>query len=122
MDRPILYYDGVCILCNKSIRFIINRDKKKYFKIGFLQSIKQNNYDSIILILKGKEYTHSTAIIKSLILLGRGYQFAALLFIFPKSLRDFVYKFIAKNRYKWFGKYDTCPVLPEEWKERIIDN
>jgi len=123
MDKPILYFDGICVLCNKSIRFIINRDKNKHFKIGFLQSAKQNNnYDSIILLHNGTEYTHSTAIIKSLILLGGIYRCAVLLFIFPKKLRDLAYKFIAKNRYKWFGKYDSCPVLPKEWKERMIDN
>jgi len=123
MNKPIIYFDGVCILCNKSMRFIINRDKNKHFKIGFLQSIKHNNnYDSIVLLNNGIEYTNSTAIIKSLILLGGIYRCAALLFIFPKKLRDLVYKFIAKNRYKWFGKYDSCPVLPKEWKERMIDN
>ena len=121
MEKPILYFDGICVLCNKSIQFIINRDKKQRFNIGFLQSYKQNkDYDSVILIHKGVKYTYSTAIIKSLILLGGFYQCAALLFIFPKKLRDLGYKFIAKRRYKWFGKYDSCPTLPKEWEERMI--
>ena len=123
MAQIILYYDGVCVLCNKSIRFIINRDRKNQFKIGFLNSLKkQDKHDSVILVHKGIKYQYSTAVIKSLILLGGIYKFAALLFIFPKSLRDFVYKIIAKNRYKWFGKHNTCPTLPKEWKERLIHN
>ena len=123
MAQTILYYDGVCVLCNKSIRFIINRDRKNKFKIGFLNSlIKQDKHDSVVLVHKGIKYEYSTAIIKSLILLGGIYKLAALLFIFPKSLRDFVYKIIAKNRYKWFGKHNTCPTLTEEWKARLIHN
>ena len=123
MAQTILYYDGVCVLCNKSIRFIINRDRKNQFKIGFLNSLKkQDKYDSVVLVHKGIKYQYSTAVIKSLILLGGIYKLAALLFIFPKSLRDFVYKIIAKNRYKWFGKHNICPTLPEEWKARLIHN
>ena len=123
MAQTILYYDGVCILCNKSIRFIINRDRKNQFKIGFLNSLKkQDKHDSVVLVHKGIKYQYSTAVIKSLILLGGIYKLAALLFIFPKSLRDFVYKIIAKNRYKWFGKHNICPTLPEEWKVRLIHN
>ena len=123
MEQTILYYDGLCILCNKSIRFIINRDRKNQFKIGFLNSLKkQDKYDSVVLVHKGIKYQYSTAVIKSLILLGGIYKLAALLFIFPKSLRDFVYKIIAKNRYKWFGKHNICPTLPEEWKARLIHN
>ena len=121
MEQTILYYDGVCVLCNKSIRFIINRDRKSQFKIGLLDAFKnEDKQDSVVLLHKGIKYNYSNAVIKSLILIGGIYKLAALLFIFPKSLRDFVYKIIAKNRYKWFGKHNTCPTLPEEWKERLI--
>jgi len=122
MEQTILYYDGLCVLCNKSIRFIINRDRKNQFKIGFLDELKnQDQQDSVILVHKGIKYNYSNAVIKSLILIGGIYKLAALLFIFPKSLRDFVYKIIAKNRYKWFGKHNTCPTLPEKWKKRLIE-
>lgn len=123
MEQTILYYDGLCVLCNKSMRFIINRDRKNQFKIGFLDELKnQDKQDSVVLVHKGIKYNYSNAVIKSLILIGGVYKLAALLFIFPKSLRDFVYKMIARNRYKWFGKHDTCPTLPEEWKKRLIDH
>ena len=121
MNHSILYYDGLCVFCNKSMHFIISRDKKRHFKIA-QQELQPGtrNYDSIVLVSKGVKYTHSTAVIKSLILLGGIYRCAFLLFIFPKFLRDSVYKFIAKNRYKWFGKYNSCPSIPEDWKDRMI--
>lgn len=123
MEQTILYYDGLCVLCNKSMRFIINRDRKNQFKIGFLDELKnQDKHDSVVLVHKGVKYHYSTAVIKSLIIIGGVYKLAALLFIFPKSLRDFVYKMIARNRYKWFGRHNTCPTLPEEWKERLVDH
>ena len=123
MQQTILYYDGLCVLCNKSIRFIIDRDRKNQFKIGFVNELKnQDKQDSVVLVHKGIKYNYSNAVIKSLILIGGIYKLAALLFIFPKSLRDFVYKIIAKNRYKWFGRHNTCPTLPQEWKERLIDH
>ena len=121
MEESILYYDGFCVLCNNSMKFIIDRDKKKQFKIGFLHSLKKENQkDSIILVHKGIKYQYSSAVIKSLMLLGGIYKLAGILLIFPKSLRDFVYKMIARNRYKWFGKFDSCPPLPPEWKERLV--
>ena len=121
MNHSILYYDGLCVFCNKSMHFIISRDKKRHFKIAQQQlQPDATKYDSIVLVSKGVEYTHSTAVIKSIFLLGGFYKSAVLLFIFPKFLRDAVYKFIAKNRYKWFGKYNSCPTLPEDWKDRII--
>ena len=123
MEQTILYYDGVCVLCNKSIRFIINRDRKNQFKIGLLDAFKnEDKQESVVLVHKGIKYNYSNAVIKSLKLIGGIYKLTALLFIFPKSLRDFVYKIIAKNRYKWFGKHNTCQTLPEEWKERLIHN
>ena len=123
MEQTILYYDGLCVLCNKSMRFIIDRDRKNQFKIGFLDEQKnKNKQDSVVLVHKGIKYNYSNAVIKSLILIGGIYKLAALLFIFPKSLRDFVYKIIAKNRYKWFGKHNRCPTLPEKWKKRLIEN
>ena len=123
MEQAILYYDGQCVLCNKSIRFIIDRDRKNQFKIGLLDEYKNvRKQDTIVLVYKGIKYDYSNAVIKSLVLIGGIYKLAFLLFIFPKTLRDFVYKIIAKNRYKWFGKHDTCPMFPEEMKKRLINN
>lgn len=121
MNHSIIYFDGVCFLCSHSIRFLLKRDHQKRFKIGFIQNKTPNeDIDSIALVHKGKTYYHSTAIIKSLILLGGVYTFAGLFFLVPKQIRDYLYKFIARNRYKWFGKHKSCPLTPKEWVDRMI--
>ena len=104
MEQAILYFDHTCTLCNKSIAFLIKRDKKKHIKLNSLHSINQKgNYESVILSYNGTLYEHSTAIIKSIILLGGFYRFAYILLIIPKKIRDAIYKSIANNRYIWFG-------------------
>ena len=121
MNHSIIYFDGVCVLCNNSIRFLLKRDHQKRFKLGFIQNkTTEHNIDSIILVHKGKKYYYSTAILKSIILLGGVYNFAVLFYLVPKQARDSLYKYLAKNRYKWFGKYKSCPTLPEDWKDRLI--
>jgi len=126
MRKPevILYFDGECILCNRCIGYLLKRDSRKIFKIGYLkdaQKLKlEPNIDSIVLSLDGQLYTYSEAILRSLILLGGIYSAARVLSIIPKSIRDFFYRMIARNRYQWFGKYDSCPRPPKDWKDRLI--
>ena len=121
MNHSVIYFDGICILCNHSIRFLIKRDHQKRFKIGLIQNkMSGENIDSISLVHNGKTYYHSTAIIKSLILLGGVYTSAGLFFLIPKQIRDALYKLIARNRYKWFGKHKSCPLIPKEWIDRMI--
>lgn len=121
MNKAVLYFDGNCILCNKSISYIINRDVNRIFKIGYLnQQQKGKQLDTIILSYNNKVFTHSNAVIKSLTLLGGTYKLMGIFFLVPKFIRDSIYKMISKNRYRWFGKQDYCPTLPEEWKKRMI--
>ena len=103
------------------MKFLINRDKKEVFKIGFISNQSQfKSMNSIVLVHNEKTYTKSTAIIKSLILLGGGYKAASILLVIPKFIRNGIYTVIAKNRYKWFGKLDTCPILPRDWVKRLV--
>jgi predicted DCC family thiol-disulfide oxidoreductase YuxK len=119
MLDTIIYFDGECIMCNHSIKFVIKRDKKYIFKIGYTKSLESKNQDSIVLFYNGLTYKYSSAVIKCLILLGGFYKMAYIFYIIPKWLRDPVYKFIANNRYKWFGKHYECPIPPKEWKDRM---
>lgn len=108
-------------MCNRSMKFLINRDKKEVFKIGFISNQSQfKSMNSIVLVCNEKTYTKSTAIIKSLILLGSGYRAASILLVIPQFIRNGIYTVIAKNRYKWFGKLDTCPTLPRDWVKRLV--
>jgi predicted DCC family thiol-disulfide oxidoreductase YuxK len=121
MNHSLIYFDGVCVLCNNSIRFLLKRDHQKRFKLDFIQNISTDkNIESIVLVHKDKKYYYSTAIIKSITLLGGVYTFAVLFILIPKQVRDYLYKHLASNRYKWFGKHKSCPLPPKDWDERMI--
>lgn len=134
MSNPehIVLFDGVCNLCNESVSFIIKHDSKKLFKFASLQSEYAKNiltqYDknfsgmhSIIYIEKGKIYDESNAALRISRHLDSFWRFAYLFIIVPKFLRDGVYKIIAKNRYKWFGKKESCMMPSKELKSRFLD-
>ena len=130
VKKDTIFFDGVCNLCNGAINFVIDRDKKQRFNFSSLQSEAAekilpnylNEVDSIILVKKsGKIYCKSNAaleISKSL----KGLWPALYAFkILPRFIRDIVYDWIAKNRYKWFGKRDTCRMPSPELKERFLE-
>ena len=131
-NKLIVLFDGVCNLCNSIVQFIIRHDKKERFLFASLQSEKskeilsnfnftQSDIETIILLEENKLYFVSTAALK----IVRHLNFlCSLLYIFiiiPKPLRNYVYRIIAKNRYKWFGKKDSCMVPSHELKNRFID-
>ena len=131
MDRQIIFFDGVCNLCNNSINFIIDRDKNQVFRYAPLQSdfakeqlipkgANPDKLDSIILLKDGKVYHKSSAALQIARNLSGAWSLLAGLMIFPKFIRDFVYDIIAKNRYKWFGKRDECRIPTPELKKLFV--
>lgn len=132
LDKPIILFDGVCNLCNASVQFIIKRDSKEYFLFSSLQSdaaqaillqykLENLDFNTIILLEDGIIYDKSTAILKIMRKLSGFYKLGYLFIVVPKFIRDFVYKIISKNRYKWFGKRDSCMIPTEELKLRFIE-
>jgi predicted DCC family thiol-disulfide oxidoreductase YuxK len=131
MTKPIVFYDGVCILCNGFVQFIVNADQKGKINFATLQSATaqkmidgnytQNELDTVVLLKDAQVYTKSTAVIEILKSLGGLYAMSGLLYIFPLSLRDFIYDIVASNRYKWFGKKETCLLPSLEQRKRFID-
>ena len=131
--KKIILFDGVCNLCNGAINFIIKRDKHKVFVYASLQSeigqkliaernINTQEIDSILLIDPGIAYYHkSTAALQIAKHLRGGYPLLSVFFILPKFFRDWVYDIIARNRYKWFGKKDSCMIPTPELKALFID-
>lgn len=132
-DLPdnIILFDGVCNFCNSSVNKIIKHDKKNRFKFTALQSdvgkkilekhsIDPSKIDSIILIENDVAYIKSTAILKISKHLNGIYSLAYGFIIIPTFLRNFVYDFIAKNRYKWWGKKDSCMIPTAEVKSKFI--
>ena len=130
-DEPIILFDGVCNFCNGAVNFIIRQDKKGVFKFAPLQSNKgqelaekhslpKTNFDSFILIENGKVYKRSTAGLKLCNKLPWYWKWTQVFWIIPKFLRDAVYDFVAKNRYKWFGKKETCMIPTPEVRSRFL--
>ncbi len=130
-NSPLILFDGVCKLCNGSVKFIIKRDSKAVFKFQALQNYQnlqqvathfQNQVpDSIILIQDGIIYSKSTAVLKICKNLDGLWPLLYALFIIPKPFRDYLYMLIAKNRYVWFGKYEKCTIPDENFNERFIE-
>ncbi|MDQ0219821.1 thiol-disulfide oxidoreductase DCC family protein [Peribacillus cavernae] len=130
MDSIVLF-DGICNLCNSSVQFILKRDPVAHFKFGSLQSdLGQETIEryrlskklnSIVLIENDKSYTKSTAVLRICKNLKGAWKLVSILRIIPRPIRDFFYDIIAKNRYKWFGKQDSCMLPSPEFKERFID-
>jgi predicted DCC family thiol-disulfide oxidoreductase YuxK len=130
-EKGIILFDGVCNMCNASVNFIIDRDKANKFKFASLQSETGKNLlvkfqkdaeklDSVVLITQGKLYDKSSAALKIASMLPLPYPLSILFRVFPKALRDIVYDYIAKNRYKWFGKKDACRIPDAETKSRFL--
>jgi predicted DCC family thiol-disulfide oxidoreductase YuxK len=128
----IILFDGVCNLCNSSVQFIIRHDKKNRFRFASLQSdfgqnqlikyqIDSKNTDSFIYIKSDHAYIKSTAGLLVLKDLGGLWKLPFLFIVFPKTLRDWIYDLIAKNRYKLFGKKESCMVPTPDLKSRFIN-
>jgi len=126
--RPILAFDGVCNLCNSFVHWLIKRDKKRVFRYATIQSsvgkeiseIKDTGLDSVVLINNGEVFTHSDVALEATKHIGGLWVVLYVLKIIPKSIRDLIYNWIAKNRYKWFGKKDECMVPSEDVKSLFI--
>ena len=130
-DKKIILFDGVCNLCNSSVTFVIERDKKDLFRFAALQEpagqqlIKQyqidiSKTDSIILIDGDKAYVKSTAALKVARHLGGGYPLLYGFMIIPNFIRNWVYDYVARNRYKWYGKKESCMIPTPELKAKFL--
>lgn len=130
-EFSIILFDGVCNLCNSSVNFIIDHDKRNDFRFASLQSeagqdllkkfhLNVKDFDSIILVENGKHYERSSAVLKIVKKFPGLWKLLYLFIIVPKPLRDFVYDIIADNRYKWFGKKESCRVPTPELKEKFL--
>lgn len=130
-ERAIIFFDGHCHLCCGSVQFILTRDLKAYFQYGpidgatatslFTQWETDSIPDSIVLYENGTFYARSTAALRVARNLSGGWPLLYAFMIIPAPIRDWVYTIIAKNRYKWFGRPETCWMPKPEWKQRFLD-
>jgi len=116
---PVILFDGVCNLCNQSVDFVLRRDRKRLFRYASLQSavgrdllrahrLPPDNLDTVVLLIGGRAYVRSAAALRIAGQLGGLWRLAPLLLAVPRPLRDGIYRWIAANRYRWFGRQDTC--------------
>lgn len=130
-EHGIIFFDGVCNLCNGAVQFVIERDSKNYFKFAALQSdfaqekltafnLTVKHGDSFILLENGKVYEQATAALRVAKKLDGLWPLLYVFIIVPPFIRNWVYKFIAKNRYKWFGKQESCWVPTPELKNKFF--
>ncbi|HMS33164.1 MAG TPA: thiol-disulfide oxidoreductase DCC family protein [Ignavibacteria bacterium] len=130
-DYKIILFDGVCNLCNSSVNFIIDHDKKNMFRFASLQSdsgqtllkkfgLNNESFDSIILIDNEKYLTRSSAVLRIVKNFPGFWKLLYIFIIVPPAVRNLLYDIIAENRYKWFGKKDSCRVPTPELKEKFL--
>lgn len=129
--KQLILFDGVCNLCNNSITFVIKHDKSNVFLFAPLQSdtgkaiIKQfnidtNTTDSILLYKNEKIHSKSGAALRIASKLNFPYNLLSVFRIIPSFISNIVYDFIAKNRYKWFGKKNSCMVPTRELQAKFL--
>lgn len=132
LEKKVIFFDGVCNLCNSSVQFVIKRDPEKRFFFAALQSeyaksnlssnlANESNLQSIVLLKEGKTLTKSTAALSIAKELSGLWPILYLFVIIPRPLRDSIYDLIGRNRYKWFGKQDHCMIPTKELKDRFYD-
>ena len=131
-ERPVIFFDGICNLCNRIVQFVIKKDKKKQFRFASLQgkagqeilkkfNLLSDDFNSFIVLEGDKIYTRSTAALRMLKKMSGGWHLFYGFIIIPKFIRDAVYNWIARNRYKWYGKRNECMAPTPELKERFLD-
>ena len=135
MPRPAppatVVFDGVCVFCSGWVRFLMARDRARRFRFATMQSdagrrllaghgIDPDDPISFLLVDRERAYTDSTAALRILTRLGGWWRLAGTLYAVPRPLRDAVYRFVARRRYRWFGKRESCFVPTRETKDRFL--
>lgn len=132
MHNKILLFDGVCNLCDGAVQFIIKHDKKEQIYFASLQSetgkdlLKKQNIDpaetdSMVFIDHGTVFIKSSAALRVSKYLDKAYPLAYGFIAVPRFLRNAVYDFVARNRYKWYGKKEHCMIPTPALKSRFLD-
>jgi predicted DCC family thiol-disulfide oxidoreductase YuxK len=130
-NKSIVLFDGVCNLCNDAVNFIIKHDKRNRFLFASLQSVEaqkliqqakkpMKELNSIVLIQHHTFYYKSSAALHIAKKLNGLYPLLYVFIIVPPFIRNLVYDWIARNRYKWFGKKETCMIPTKELQDKFL--
>lgn len=128
----LVFYDGVCGLCDRAVHFLLVQDATQAIKFAPLQGETARNHsqlppvtDSIVLIVDPgtiRQQTHlrSDAMLRLLDHIGGFWRVVSWLRIVPRPIRDSIYDAVAKRRYRWFGRFDVCRIPPTEFRDRFL--
>jgi predicted DCC family thiol-disulfide oxidoreductase YuxK len=131
-DQSIIFFDGVCNLCEGFVQWVIKRDPDGYFHFSSLQSdfarsffesrgSDLNDLNSVILYNKGRFYKNSDVSLEVFKQLKFPWSLLYPFKVIPRIIRDSIYQWIAKNRYRWFGKKEQCMIPTPELQSRFLD-
>jgi predicted DCC family thiol-disulfide oxidoreductase YuxK len=129
--ETIVLFDGVCNLCNAAVNFVIDRDPRGRIAFASLQSpagqkllaehgLSTTDFDTMVLVSGGQVYTRSSAGLRILGKLRMPWPLLMPLLVVPSPLRNTVYNFIARRRYRWFGRSEACRVPTPEMQSRFL--
>ena len=130
MSAPVLLFDGVCNLCNGVVQFVLAHDPQGRVHFASQQSAYGqrtmlerglSGIEGVVLLEGERVYTHSDAALRLISYLPAPLSWLSGLRVIPKGLREIVYRFIARNRYRLFGKREACVMPRPEWKARFLE-
>jgi predicted DCC family thiol-disulfide oxidoreductase YuxK len=130
--QPLFVFDGVCVLCSHAVRFILKRERDKQLRFAPAQSslgiaiyqalgLPSDVYETLILLDHGQAYVKSAAVIELVRRLRQPWRSLAILDFLPRGLLDWLYDRVARNRYSWFGRYDSCAIADPDLKDRFLE-
>ena len=129
---PTLLFDGVCSLCNRTVQWVIRHDTKEIFRFAALQSeagrrlraehdLQVAALDSVVLVDGDRAWVRSAAVFELVRRLGGGWSLLRVLLVVPRPIRDAAYDWVARNRYRWFGRSDECRLPTPDLRRRFLD-
>ncbi|MEA3013307.1 MAG: hypothetical protein QOD42_1852 [Sphingomonadales bacterium] len=130
-ERPIIVFDALCVLCSANARFVLKHDRRGHFRLASMQSdvgaalyrrfgIDPADPETFILVGAGRALRESDAVLAIWSGLGWPWRLAGLARIVPRFIRDALYRWVARNRYRWFGRRDACWLPDARWRDRIL--
>jgi predicted DCC family thiol-disulfide oxidoreductase YuxK len=127
----VIVFDGVCLLCDRSVQFVLAHDRRRLYRFAAVQGtagsqlMRSHGLDpeaptSMLLVEDGRVWTESDAVLRIAAGFGGAWRLTALVRLVPRALRDAIYRFVARHRYRWFGKRDRCMLPDARTAERFL--
>lgn len=129
--RPVIVFDGVCVLCNGWVQFLLRRDRAARYRFAAMQSpsgralllrqgLDPDDPVSFLLVEPDRAWQDTDAIVRVVTGLGGAWRLVRLVAMLPRPLRDRLYRWLARNRYRWFGRREACMLVPAGCEDRFL--